>query len=90
MAQAGASEKPRASGLGLEAVSMPVLVVARTTDKVVFICYVDDHSRKNKVMESVIIQSTKSTNQTSNPNPNYLSLCHNILVCIERFYITVF
>ena len=46
MAQAAASKNPRSSGLGLEAVSMPVLVVARTTDKVVFISYVDGHFKK--------------------------------------------
>ena len=33
LAQTAASKNPRSSGLGLEAVSMPVLVVARTTDK---------------------------------------------------------
>ena len=46
LAQTAASKNPRSSGLGLEAVSMPVLVVARTTDKVVFISYVDDPFKK--------------------------------------------
>ena len=46
MAQAAASKSTRSSGLGLEAVSMPVLVVARTTDKVVFISYGDDPLKK--------------------------------------------
>ena len=64
MAQEGASKNPRSSGLGLEAVSMPVLVVARTTDKVVFISYVDDHFFINMVMESLFNQSTKPSNQS--------------------------
>ena len=67
LAQTAASKNPRSSGLGLEAVSMPVLVVARTTDKVVFISYVDDpFFKKDKVMESLINQSIKP-NQPTNP-----------------------
>ena len=63
LAQTAASKNPRSSGLGLEAVSMPVLVVARTTDKVVFISYVDDPFK----MESLI---NKSINQTNQPIQN--------------------